>query len=348
MAEGRGGFVLVLVLVALLSLALLLQGGLVLARSEHAVARAGEGLLQARAQAGLAFARFAGHLLPDSARAAHVLSGAGPGGRHELRARRLDREGWLLEAEGWDPDGTALHRLILPAWRLAPGARVLAQRAVVAVAPGAPVEGASRIAGLDLLHDGDPPAPGCRSLDALLDSLSRGPVAAAAPWSGDGPPALGMLDLEELRARIPVEVLGRGRPTSAVQYGRCSGGAWSWGDPREDAGPCRERWVARSSPGDLEVAGGSGQGLWVTAGDLVVGEGARLRGMAVVGGRLVVKEGARFEGLVRAAGGVAVDRASVVVGSACLASLALESADTLLGPAILSGGGPWWVPGGGP
>jgi hypothetical protein len=347
MDESRSGFVVALVVVAIVALGLLLHGALVLARSEGEVARVGEALLQARGQARLGLLRL-GASVPDSTGAAGWgVGGAGPGGSHRAALRRLDREWWLAEAVGRDAAGRVSRRLVRPLWILDPVARAADPGAAVEVGPAAPVAVLGVVDGAGPTAEGEELRRLCRPWARALDSLGAASVPPAGlgtdGWEGG---ELGLLTLEGLLARIPVEVAGSGMPESRSRGGRCGGGAWSWGDPGGGPGPCAERWVTRRTPGDLAVEGGVGQGLLAVEGDLTLAAGARFRGLVLVGGALVLREGAVLEGMARARGGLSVDATSRVRGSRCPALRALSEAAPVVSRPFLPAGGAW-APGAG-
>lgn len=343
MDEPRAGFVIALVVVAVVALGLLLHGALVLARSEHEVARVGESLLQARGQARLGLHRLGSAVSdPTGAAGREGVSGAGPGGSHRATLVRLDREWWLAEGVGRDPGGRSSRRLVRPLWILDPVARAVDLRAAVEVGPSAPVTVLGVVAGAGPTDEGEELRRLCRPWRRALDSLGAPTVPPAAletlGWEGG---ELGLLTLEGLRARIPVEVEGSGTPGPPLPGGRCGGGAWSWGDPGGGSGPCADRWVTRRGPGDLVVDGGVGQGLLAVEGDLTFASGAHFRGLVLVGGALVLRDGAVLEGMARVRGGLAVDATSRVRGSRCPALRALAEAAPPISRPLLPAGGAW-------
>lgn len=333
----RGGFVLVVTVVILVGLALLVHGALVLARMERLAAGTVVALLQAEGQARLAESALLGldaSILPagpvagDSFPEARLLRVASSAGARELVARPVDREWWWMEARGTSPDGRVELRRQGPGWRLDPATRVAASRAVVEAGPGAGLVGGDRIAVSGTLRP--LPAPDgltCRTPLARLDSLGMTTpprwVQVEMPASG---PGLGLLPGEELRRTVPSLAERSGRPTPVEDEAGCQPGPWNWGAPGgQGVESCRDRWVARSAPGNLRVEGGVGQGALLVAGDLHLAQGARMRGLVLAGGTVRLSEGAKLEGLVRAAGGVALEDSARIEGSACASVLALEA-----------------------
>jgi hypothetical protein len=210
------------------------------------------------------------------------------------------------------------------------------------VKPSAPVTVAGVVAGAGPTVEGEELRRLCRPWRRALDSLGAASVPPAAVethgWEGG---ELGLLTLEGLRARIPVEVAGSGTPGPLLRGGRCGGGAWSWGDPAGGSGPCADRWVTRRAPGYLFMSVGVGQGLLAVEGDLTLASGGRFRGLVLVGGALVLRDGAVLEGMGRARGGLAVDATSRVRGSRCTALRALAEAAHWISRPILPAGGAW-------
>lgn len=163
----------------------------------------------------------------------------------------------------------------------------------------------------------------CAPYLAARDSAGRpNPVAVARRPVG-APPALGLLDLDGLAAAAEATVSGTWRPVPERRGARCVDGEGNWGDPDNPTGPCGDRFVLRVAPGDLQLTGGTGQGILAASGDLDLEGDARFAGVVVVRGRLRLRDAARISGVV--VGGVEIDvgpRAGIV-GSACAAGRAL-------------------------
>lgn len=234
-----------------------------------------------------------------------------------------------MEARGSSPDGRVVVRRQGPGWRWDAASRIAASRGVVEVGRGAGLVGGDRITASGSLRPfPGPDAAACRTPLALLDSLGmtappRWVQVDEMPVSG---PGLGLLSGEDLRGMIPTLTEGSGRPTPVEDESGCRPGPWNWGDPGgQEVESCRERWVARSAPGNLGVEGGVGQGTLLVAGDLHLGAGARLRGLVLTGGSVRLSGGAKLVGLVRAAGGVALEDSARIEGSVCAAVLALDA-----------------------
>jgi len=302
MAErgGReGGGVLALVLLFVLGLELLAHGALLMARQEAVASRAGSILLQARlaAEAGL---RAAG-LPPGTVLASVPLQGEIPAfqgpvgkGRYRVRLRRLGRERWLMQSEGWvEGAGGAVRRGAL-AWLPDPVERLRAFEGVVVVGATAPANVAGTVDTSGVRRDGpELSAAPCGPWLAELDSLFEGrPVAAVATAGMDGgaEPSLGPLGRDELLAWIGS---GAVQGTGAV-----------------------------AASGSLRLDHGDGAGLLVVAGDLEL-VGGRHEGLVLVGGTLTLRDGAVLVGFARAAGGLFVGADARVVGSGCRALMAL-------------------------
>lgn len=219
--------------------------------------------------------------------------------------RRLDREAWIVGARSSRGDGPPVGSRRL-AWIYDPLTRVAELPAVVSTAAGAPVVVYGAIV----------------------------PEAAPALGVVDSP-ALGLLDVTRLLEAAD-SVGPAGTPTPVESAGVCVTSArWNWGDPERPYGPCGTFYVVRARAGALTVRGGSGQGVFVVDGDLVLRDGAALHGLVVASGRVDVVEGSRIEGRVIAYGGIVVGIDAAVVGSANRAERSLAATRTTLGAAVL-------------
>jgi len=137
--------------------------------------------------------------------------------------------------------------------------------------------------------------------------------------------ALGILNMDSLRARIQVRVTGSGTPAPQEQGGLCTTeNAWNWGDPDRPSRPCGRHLVTILAEGDLATVGGVGQGVLVVTGDADLLD-TRFNGLLIVGGQLSLRGVATVRGLVRSVGGASVETGASIVGSACWAAAALES-----------------------
>ncbi len=321
------GSVLVVVLVLMLALELLAHGALLMARQEAAASHAGARLLQAHLAAvhGL---RDVGAATPlGSAVGGTPLQGiveVGRGvlgeGRYRLRLRRLTREEWLAESEGWVRGVGWRVREASVAWLPDPLERLRDFTGVLVVGSDASVvlDGSVDVGGVR--RDGaglDDPSclPWRAALDTLYGAASPLPVARAAPTPA-GEPSLGPLG--------PAELL---RWLGAPVGGGAAGGR---------TGPSAVR-------GDLTLRGESGEGLLVVEGDLELVGGSH-EGLLLVGGRLTLRDGAVLVGFARAAGGVRVTADARVLGSGCRALRALaEGAEGWMRP-FLRGTRPFPLP----
>ena len=295
----RRGSVLVIVLVLMLALELLAHGALLMATQEEAASRAGKRLLQGRlaAEEGLRdHGALVGVAFRDAPLQGVVPVGRGTlgDGRYRVVLRRLARERWLADSEGW-VEGVAWRiRVGALAWLPDPVARLQAFGGVLVVGRDAPVElaGAVETGTVRSGGPGDDPmacAPWRAELDSLYGAGLPDPLARtdALPH---GEPSLGPLGPEEILAWL----------------GAGSGGGGG----------------ARAARGDLTLRGEVGEGLLVVEGDLEL-VGGRHEGLLLVGGHLTLRDGAVLVGFARAAGGVTVEPDAQVVGSGCLALRAL-------------------------
>lgn len=74
----------------------------------------------------------------------------------------------------------------------------------------------------------------------------------------------------------------------------------NWGAPNAGGNPCHEHWPVILVRGDLEVAGGTGQGVLIVEGDLLLGGGFTFAGLILVGGDLRIRgAGTRVVGAVQ-------------------------------------------------
>lgn len=313
------GSVLAVVLVLMLALELLAHGALLMARQEAEASRAGARVLQARLAADHGLldvgaplgAALGGTPLQGVVEMGHGTLG---NGRYRRRLRRLTRERWLAESEGWVRGVGWRIREAALAWLPDPVERLRAFGGVIVVGSDAPValDGPIEVGGVRR-DGGAPDTPACVPWRAALDSLYAAglpePVARAAT-SPVGEPSLGPLGPEELLGWLAVP-----------------GGGPGGGPGGPPGGP-------RAVRGDLTLRGESGEGLLVVEGDLELVGGSH-EGLLIVGGRLTLRDGAALVGFARAAGGVRVASDARVVGSGCRALRALgEEAEGWVRPFI--------------
>lgn len=195
--------------------------------------------------------------------------------------------------------------------------------------------------------------------------LARGQPADTSGWAPCGSPAAAAdvvaVPVDTARAafdRLPHERWrpfatvppGSGPlvvlPEPVVADGRCDSSVWSnWGDPIDPLAPCGSHYTTVYYDGPLRIAGGRGQGLLVTGGDLTIGGDFRFHGLIAVRGRLVVEEpGATIVGTLLV-GGVLNQRHDVrgtlaVLYAKCMVELGLPGTGAVnLLP------GPSWLPG---
>jgi hypothetical protein len=102
----------------------------------------------------------------------------------------------------------------------------------------------------------------------------------------------------------------------------------NWGAPVDSRSPCANYLPVIHVPGDLEIAGGAGQGVLLVVGNLTVRGGLSFYGVVIVGGSLRASgRGGRFLGAIWAG---EVDRESAeritVARSICVRERALQAA----------------------
>lgn len=149
---------------------------------------------------------------------------------------------------------------------------------------------------------------------------------ASAPWAG----GVGWDDLTELAtiktpsARpSPTPVLGTG--------GRCDTSVpTNWGNPFDLDHPCSDYFPVIHRQGDMELAGGFGQGILLVDGDLKVVGGTEFYGLVIVqGGIQVVGSGGRLWGGVvttnRGGSGNTLVGNAVIQYSSCAIQRALSN-----------------------
>jgi hypothetical protein len=261
--------------------------------------------------------------------------GAWSVGRAAAAARvwRLSREAWWLE--GRASVGGATSRSARLVWALDPLARVMAFDAVVTVGAGATsfvdgiIDAGAPAAVASPLQPGDCD-PWLAELLAHYGSITLDAVGAMA--AGDTAPRLGALEFDDLLGAATIRPAGSGTPAPADAAGVCAEEeSWSWGDPEHPWRPCGRHLVLRGAVGDLDVQGGTGQGMLVVDGDLTFHSNARFYGLALVTGTLRVEGGARLHGTAVASGGAYVGPGSEVRGSACWVARALAANRAVLG-----------------
>jgi hypothetical protein len=146
----------------------------------------------------------------------------------------------------------------------------------------------------------DPPmdptdCPWMTQLDAHYALEPLFPVAAL---TADTLPSLGVLGFPELLDAVDVLVGGTVSPSPVEALGTCVVTEPSnWGDPDRPWRPCAAHLALRKSLGSLRVIGGTGQGVLVVDGDLVLDEGARFHGLVLARGALRVEGGAELVGM---------------------------------------------------
>jgi hypothetical protein len=329
-----------LVAVVLITLALFAVGHalLTLSLGELAAARAGARQLEARAAAESAVQSALagpGQAWLDSVAVdgEHVAAMWSVGRAHGTSsAWRLSREAWWLEGVGHVEIGTS--RAARLAWALDPLERTLALDAALTAGWSADVVVAGSVEAGGA-STGDPtrdvdcePWRGELEAHYLTDPLEAVAVHAA----GDTVPRLGFLELDDLLAAVEIPVDGIVTPTPTETLGTCAeADPWNWGDPQHAWRPCGGYLALRGSQGDLEMRGGSGQGIVVVGGNLELGAGAHFYGLAIVRGALLIAEEAQLVGAAIAYGAVRVSTGGSVRGSACWVVRSLAAQRATLG-----------------
>lgn len=235
-----------------------------------------------------------------------------------LELQRWGRELFVLRAEA-TVDGQAGPAVGALMWALDPGGRLSSWPAVLS-SQGTPVPVAGAVVVDSVATAFAAQASLCAPMQPLVDSLfptGRTPAFASDTTAGA---RLGLLDLASLAGRADRVVAGPvGTPSPGA--GGCGGGPWNWGDPAAPAS-CPARPLIHAT-GDLTLAGGTGQGTLIGAGDVHLRAGAEFHGVIAAAGDVVVEGGATLHGFVRAGGSVRVGPGGHVRASACAALLAL-------------------------
>jgi hypothetical protein len=337
MTRDECGAALVAVVLITLALFAIGHGLLGLSLGELAASRAAVRLVESNAAAESAVK------LELRAPGASWLDSVAVGGERAVLTRSFGRaEGsavvWRLSAESWWVEGTgsvgtAEARTARLAWALDPLTRILALPGAVTVAVSAPVELAGSVE-MGRLTVVDPPmdptdCPWMTQLDAHYALEPLFPVAAL---TADTLPSLGVLGFPELLDAVDVLVGGTVSPSPVEALGTCVVMEPSnWGDPDRPWRPCAAHLALRKSLGSLRVIGGTGQGVLVVDGDLVLDEGARFHGLVLARGALRVEGGAELVGMAVATGGAHIGPGGGVRASACWATRALAANRSRLG-----------------
>ncbi len=320
------GFVSVGVVLTIALLLVIATGTLAVARSASTEARRFRDVTVARflAEGGIRAASPAGDHPSDlwSETPVHRVE-LTPAHRYSVVRRRLDGEFTLVESTGESGVDSARVRVAALAWRLSPAARVAVLGSALVGHGGQLVSGGSLETDRLAAPPRGWPASACASWSATVDSLFPvgTTIPASAPWAPppwDSLPGLGPLGGTELLGHGQPVLGPTVQPLPAVAGGRCDLSAPdNWGSPNDPTGPCGEHRPVLSLVGPSTVSGGEGQGVLISAGDLVLEAGHRFVGIVLVGGALTVRGGAQIEGFARAGGDVHVDDASTISASAC-------------------------------
>ena len=339
LASGEAGSILVVAVLLILALFALGHGLMLSSRSALLAAQAGARLVELRAAADGAIIEagevgYGGWM--DSVAVWER------GGETETESgdivvasawRRLGAEAWLLEASASDPGGFPVpsSRLV---WAFGPVERVRELSGVVSVGSEAPVSVVGLLQADSMTVVTAPAESGsCAPWATRLEEVY--PSGGTAATGFVDAPRLGPIDLEQLVAATPIVVVGTGTPAPLEALGTCAiDEAWNWGDPDEPSRPCGAHLALRRATGDLDVEGGTGQGILIVDGDLVLRAGARFYGFVIVAGKLRVLDGASLEGMAIAHGGVELGPDATIHGSACWAVRVLAAHRPTLGRPI--------------
>ncbi len=334
--DDRGGYALVLVLVAMALLGTLATTAMVVALGQLRAAtlsgRVQSARIGARAVLDQVLDLTAG--LPQSrvGDSAVVLLNSSLGSHVDTRVvdLRLAPEFHLLlgEARTRDGIGARMGRLV---WWIDPPARIATHSAVIE-ASAVQISAGARIDTVSVL-DSRRGVAACGHLPGL--AASPGSIAPAIrplpppPVWGAQPslPELAPLRLGWLGPRLLDTLADHGSIVSL---------------PPSSPG-CIDCWSGLVFNEGDAVVGHEQSGVIAVLGDLTVAPGAAWSGLVLVAGNVTVAERAVVRGLIRAGGTVAVAAGAVVDGSACVALVALTQARSLHRPIPL-GARSWLMP----
>lgn len=299
-------------------------------------------------------------------------SGALPGGvTHEASAERIGRSRFLVrgEAVATTVGGAGARASAVAIVAMVPTEEIwrdfhsaLVSRGPVVLAPGAVVDGldagvptpwslSACPAGLAstvvaLLGAPDRPGIALPATGAPISSVGATITGNPPVWSG-APRTdstdflrLGTLPFPDVAAVADRSESATIHLAPAAPGGMCDTRApGNWGAPGDPAHPCFDFFPLIHAPGGLEVASGSGQGILVAAGDVILRSGVSFAGFILATGRVEL-DGATVTGAVRAASGARVDGA--IGYSTCVAGRTLERLAAFRRPVRL--GARLWLP----
>jgi hypothetical protein len=151
------------------------------------------------------------------------------------------------------------------------------------------------------------------------------PIAHGSPQPV--PAGLGPLEWSVLARRADRIESGAIALAPVANAGRCETAApGNWGDPRDRTSPCWTYMPLIYAPGDLRLTAGSGQGVLVVRGRLIVDGGVDFYGPILAGGGAQVSSGATLWGALAA---TPLEWAGSVTYSPCVILRALSSAPGL-------------------
>jgi len=320
--KSRPGIALVLALLTILLLQLLMAGVLAVATLQKSLAQTrvatARAQLAARAAPGVAlqnWANSAAARLPDGARIPGP-AGTFAGANYQTEIERVSGSAFLIRVSGAVGDWRA------PAAVASAGFLVqtldpdpIAASFPAALATSGPVllSGSSRIDGAS--GDELPPtwtAQRCEPLrplpasstgitvpsagDVVLEQAST--ITGFPAISAGAAPAPDIAGFEQLAARADHTITGLITPEPQLAAGRCdTDDPANWGATLHATHPCGDWFPVIHAPGDLQVSGGSGQGILLVEGDLTI-SGGTFNGLIMTRGRLTLRDGARIRGAV--------------------------------------------------
>jgi hypothetical protein len=339
----RRGFALALVLWTLVIGAALLTVGLLVAVQEHratgAERRLHHGFLDAEADLAMALrSRSPGELRSLLPRAFDSVAFAGPSGHATVR--RLTSALYLIEATT-ESLGVRV-RLGMLARARAPEFRI---SAALSVGGEAVLAGDSRVDGRDSIPSQD---AACPPPDSAVPGLAAGSVRLGTSAAVVGAPPVqlraasdtGLAPVDEdmyqrLTAHATITLPGGAWHTSPTTVGTACDlrDPSNWGATSGPPSPCAAYSPIIHSLGDLDLAGGVGQGILLVDGNLRFSGGYDFRGIMMARGRLEV---AASGGPVGVLGAVAVGAAGAA--AAPLGGFSVRYSKCMISNVLLSSG----------
>ncbi len=329
-AQGREGFALLLVLLALTLLMAIGAAALAAALGQLRAASAAGQVLKERVEANaatdLAIHASGGAPVSQVGDSATEVARTpyGPSGWQRVLDLRLSSEMHLFLGEA-TLDGDTPARSGRLVWWLDPATRVAAYRGVVESDSVDIAQGARLTA--DSILAGRAGIPSCDAFPLLAVAFAR-QVGPTAPLPG--PPEWGSWDGQSDFASVRLGWYGRGALSRLADH-RVEAGASL---PSVDCTGCWSGLVF--SEGSTAITQ-RGAGVLIVEGDLTLASGASWTGLILVSGNFNAAPNASIQGMMRVGGLASFEPGAIADGSACAALYALLSAPSLIRPIPMPG-----------